>query len=129
MRANRQHQDNGFTLIEVLLAMTILTVGLLGMMALTVSIMQQNGYSKAVTTATTLAQDALERAVFTGYDNLPAADQITAETYGSIAGFPDYRRTVAVDVDAPEPGMKEVLVTVAWNNDSRNLTMNAIVTR
>lgn len=121
--------NRGFTLVEILLAMTVLSIGLLGMMALTANVMRQNGFSKNVTTATTLAQDALEQAVFTGYADLPATDQTTSEAFGTIANFPEYSRTTFVDVDSPETGMKEILVTVSWQNDTRNVTLNAIVTR
>ena len=50
-----QRSHNGFTLIEVLVAIVILSVGLLGMASLTVAIIQGNKFSNDLTTATTLA--------------------------------------------------------------------------
>ncbi len=61
---NRTHillsHKGGFTLIEVLMAMAIVSIGLLGTAVLTMGIMSSNKSSAAVTTATTLAQGQLE---------------------------------------------------------------------
>ena len=57
--SKRDGQD-GFTLIEVLIAIVILSVGLLGMASLTVGIIKGNKFSNDLSTATTLAQDKME---------------------------------------------------------------------
>ncbi len=51
---------NGFTLLEVMLALAFLSVGLLGMASLTASVIRTNSFSDDFTTATALAQDKLE---------------------------------------------------------------------
>ena len=58
MRKSRN--EKGFTLLEILVALSILSIGLLGMAGLTTSIIHGNTLSKKVTTATTLGQDRME---------------------------------------------------------------------
>ena len=53
-------KSGGFTLIEVLITIVILSVGLLGMASLTTGIINGNAFSKNASTATTLAQDKME---------------------------------------------------------------------
>ena len=113
----KKERDNGFTLIEVLIAIVILSVGLLGMASLTVGVINGNKFSNDLTTATTLAQDKMEdvrRIRITGYSN------VVAETKG-VCPSPDdeYKREVLVTDDSPATGMKTVIVKVYWGGASK----------
>jgi len=66
--------QKGFTLLEILVALTILSIGLLGMAGLTTTIMHGNALSSKVTTATTLGQDRMEHFRRLGYSNTPTTD-------------------------------------------------------
>lgn len=57
MTVSGLRHDHGFTLIEILVAMSIPTIALLGLISVTVMVMKGNCISKTVTTATTLAKD------------------------------------------------------------------------
>ena len=57
---SEQSESNGFTLIEILIAMVILSVALLSMASTTVSVIKGNQVSDNVTEAVTLAQDTIE---------------------------------------------------------------------
>jgi len=106
-----KHNDKGFTLIEVLIAIVILSVGLLGMASLTVAIIQGNKFSNDLTTATTLAQDKMEDIRRLGYSN------VTAETKAACASpYSEYERKVEVSADDPAAGMKTVTVTAYWQS-------------
>jgi len=76
LRPNKNN-DNGFTLIEVLIAIVILSVGLLGMASLTVGIINGNRFSNDLTTATTLAQDKMEDIRRAGYANAVSETKAT----------------------------------------------------
>jgi type IV pilus assembly protein PilV len=109
--------SQGFTLIEVLIAIVILSVGLLGMASLTVGIMNGNKISNELTTATTLAEDKMEdlrRLKEIGYLN------VVAETKADCSSpYGEYRREVLVTDDSPAPNMKTVTVTAYWGGTSK----------
>ena len=109
-----KHNENGFTLLEVLIAIVILTAGLLGMAALTVGIINGNKLSNDQTTATTLAQDKMEDIQRVGYSG------VTNETKVLLSSpYDDYKREVTVTVDSPATGMKTVSVMVYWGGSSK----------
>ena len=121
--------NGGFTLVEVLAAMAILTIGVLGIgLALSASngiaggtdfglaaVSRANSYS----TATELAQAKLEEVKNSQYCLRCSsvggpADQITStnfgpEAYGDIGGYPGFRRAVTIQNVA---GTKTITVQV-----------------
>ncbi len=118
-------RQNGFTLIEVLIAIVILSVGLLGMASLTGSIILSNKLSNDLTTATTLSQDKME--------------DIRADAYGSVASetkvacstpYAAFQREVTVVNDSPAAGMKTVTVKVYWGpSDAHNVELKTILSQ
>ena len=111
-----KEKDKGFTLVEVLIAILILTFGLLGMASLTVAIIKGNKLSADLTIATVLAQDKMEDVRRLGYSGTPAADDTTTDDYGDITGYALYKRVTVTDVDNPAVGMKTITVTAYWKD-------------
>ena len=128
-RAIRKKKDNGFTLIEVLIAIIILSVGLLGMAALTVGIIQGNKFSNDLTTATTLAQDEMEDIRRLGYSGTSATTTTVTENYNSIPGYPTYKRVTDTSVDNPVSGMKMITVTLFWDSDNHSVQLKNILAK
>jgi type IV pilus assembly protein PilV len=120
MAVSGMHNGKGFTLIEILIAISILTIALLGLASVTVMIIKSNTFSKTMTTATTLADDKMEQLKKTSYAALSSG----TDTLESI-----YTRTWTVTQNSPATGMKTVVVTVQWNwqGAARNVTMNSII--
>jgi len=58
---NLKGLDDGFTLIEVMIAIAVLTIGILGVMAMQVHSIDGNASAMRRTRALTLSQDAIER--------------------------------------------------------------------
>ena len=120
MMTTRNRSESGFSLMEVLIAITILTVGMLGAGVLSLGVLSANETSKDKTVATTLAQDAMEAARTAGYSGLPAANSTVTEDYGTIvntvngnsADYSDYKRVTTVEIDTPAPDMKTVTISV-----------------
>jgi len=122
----RAQNQRGFTLIEIMVAVTLLSVGLLGMAGLTVGIMRSNSLSSQVTTATALAQAKMEDIKRVGYSGV--AEGKSTDDYNDISGYPLYKRVTDVDVESPDPGMKTVTITVSWDSDASSITVETILT-
>ncbi len=120
----RAQNQRGFTLIEIMVAVTLLSIGLLGMAGLTVGIMRGNALSSEVTTATALAQAKMEDIKRLGYSGVSSS----AEGYSAISGYPLYRRDTVIDVDTPKVGTKTVTITVFWNSDASSIAVETILT-
>jgi prepilin-type N-terminal cleavage/methylation domain-containing protein len=123
----RLSNNGGFTLIEILIATAILSIGSVGVATLTAGIIQGNAFSKKLTAATTLAQDQLERIKRLGYAN--AGGAAGTENYGSLANDPSYKRVTAVTANTPATNMETVTVTVSWNHDTRAVTLKTILSQ
>ena len=111
--------NSGFTLIEVLVAMVILSIGLLGTAALITGIIKGNQVSNRISTATICAQDKMEKIKNMEYLN------VVAEPLSIITDYPLYKREVAVDPLGT--GMKTVTVTVSWDSDTRSVELKTIL--
>jgi len=120
----RRRYIKGFTLIEIMVAITLRSVGLLGMAGLTVGIMRGNSLSNQVTTATALAQAKMEDIKRVGYSGASTS----AEGYNAISGYPLFSRDTVIDVDTPELGMKTVTITVSWDSDASSIAVEIILT-
>lgn len=77
----------GFTLVEVLIAVTILSIGILGVMGLAGSSVKSGAYAQNMTQATNLALDRIEALQSVPFNTLQVTDTITARA--------DLRRTCA----------------------------------
>ena len=119
--------NKGFTLIEVLVAMVILSVGLLGTAALITGIINGNKVSNRISTATTCAQDKMEEIRRLGYSGMPTSDTTTTELYNSITNYSLYKRVTFTDVVNPAVGMKTVTVTVSWDSDNSSIELKTIL--
>ncbi len=118
----RNHK--GFTLVEIMVAISILGIALLGLVSVTVMVIKSNSFSKTMTTATTLADDKMEQLKKTAYVDLTAGTFTdTVETL--------YTRTWTVTPDppgTPAAGMKTIDVTVQWNwQGAHNVAIRSIV--
>ncbi|HUV49427.1 MAG TPA: prepilin-type N-terminal cleavage/methylation domain-containing protein [Anaerolineae bacterium] len=117
--------NNGFTLMEVLFAMLILTVGLLGTAALITGVINSNKLSNRISTATILAQDKMEEIRGVGYAGADA--EAGTEGYNIIPNYLLYKRITAVVAGDPAAGMKKITVTVYWDSDAHSVVLNTIL--
>ena len=116
----------GFTLIEALLAIFLLSVALLGTASVLYSTMGYNEYAENVTTATILAQDKIEGIKNTSYSSIAAGTESSIDEEGNAGGI--YTRSTTVD-DTTLTDMKIITVTVSWNwkGQARNLSLKTIL--
>jgi len=67
LRPSKANMANGFTLIEILIAICVLSIGLLAVGSMQVSAIRGNSYARHVTDASTMAQDRLEKLLSLSY--------------------------------------------------------------
>ena len=63
------HNEKGFTLLEVIVAISILTIGLLAVASMQVSAIRGNASAYGMTEGTWLASDQIEKLMIMPYDN------------------------------------------------------------
>jgi len=67
-------EDRGFTLLEVIIAISILTFGILAVGAMQGAALRGNNFAYGRTSASTLAQDALEQLMAQPYANMLSSE-------------------------------------------------------
>jgi type IV pilus modification protein PilV len=112
----------GFTLIEVLVAMNIFSVALLGIAMSTASVIKANQVSYYTSLANTLAQDKLEQLKAT-----PSSIASGGPVTDTISGK-SFSRSWTVTANSPATGMHKIDVTVTWTDyQSRSITLSTAV--
>ena len=129
----RNHK--GFTLVEIMIAIFILVIALLGLVSVTVMVIKGNSFSKTMTTATTLAKDKMEQLKNLSYDNTSlTGDTSSAGLQHDDAGNPletIYTRQWWVRKDYPATDMKTITLSVSWSwqDASRQVELKTIMAK
>ncbi len=126
--------DRGLTLVEIMTALAIMVIALLGLASVTVMVVKGNAFSKTLTAATILAKDRMEQLKNTGYASLASGTDyaaIDATVHSTRAADSLYTRTWTVNRNSPASDMTTIDVTVEWNweGSGRNVTLRTIVAR
>lgn len=137
--ANKGRQS-GFTLLEVLVAMVVLSIGLLGLAGLMASSMRNNQSAYQRTQATWLAYDVIDRmrvnravALTERYD-IPLATALSTSSGLAKQDIDDWKATLARALPAGDgsvdvtPGTRAVTVIIQWN-DTRGTGGDTVDTR
>jgi prepilin-type N-terminal cleavage/methylation domain-containing protein len=105
--------QQGFTMIEVLIALLVLMVGMAGILSLQLTAMKATGFSRHATEASSLAEDKVEdlRTVpLTSARFVSGTDQVDARGVADATGL--YTRTWTI---TPQTDTTIVTVSVAWD--------------
>lgn len=109
-RANDMESEKGFTLVEVMLAVCILSIGLLAIASMHVSAIDGNSNSRRLTEAMNYTQDKLEE-----LQTLSYSDDLLKSGDRTEANPPDgYTIAWNVSVDNPFEDAKLITVTSSW---------------
>jgi type IV pilus assembly protein PilV len=117
--------SNGFTLIEVLISIIVLSIGMLGLSRITVATINANSSNKRHTIASTLVQDRMESVKKSGYAG--ATNTSYTEGYNTITNYAAYKRVTTITLNSPAANMRTVTVTVFWQNDKHSLSATTIL--
>ena len=107
--------DSGISFIDLMLALVVLTIGVLAMMDLQVIALRSNASSQNSATALALAETKMEEVknkLFTSIASEAAA------TWTDTATKVTYTTTVTVTNSTPVTGAKKVDITVTWSDKS-----------
>jgi len=117
--------DSGFSFIDLMLALVVLTIGVLALADLQIISAKANTSSKGLTTASSLAETQLEAIKNTTYANIcvGASPCLMPTSTTTVTGGDGktYTQTVAVTPNSPLTNTTTVTVTVTWQ-DSQNKT-------
>lgn len=125
--------QRGFTLIELFIAIVVLTIGLLGTAALTTGVVRGNLSAKNMTTATAIAQSCFEENRRVGYASagaVPAGGSnscVSGNATVTVNGLA-FTRTLAID--ASVSNIKTLTVTVSWSEGAtgtKSITLKTIL--
>lgn len=118
----------GFTILELLIAITILTVGLLGVARMQVSAIRGNYMSGNTTAALALAEEKMEDLLHKQYTHADLSsgkhEQVSIDEAGRPGGI--YHRIWAVQDNVPIPNTKTIVVTVRWDHDRHHVSLSCI---
>lgn len=122
MNGKRFHKEAGFTLVEVLVTISIFAVAALGLAIGAVTVMRGNQMSYYQTIATNLAQDKLEELKGATTANIKSGND------SPKAGPITFSRSWTVTANQPTTGVNKIDVTISWTDYiSHNVTVSSAV--
>jgi len=118
---NLAKAGRGFSLVEVLIAMCVLSIAMMGLATLQVRCMRSNDLANRTTQAVNLAQNKLEELIFRDaegehfeadvYDDDENPVSVPGDNEGAI-----FTRSWEFTDDDPAPTARTITVTVTWND-------------
>lgn len=127
-RETNANSAAGYSLVEVLIGMMILSIAIGSAFSLSVNINRTMLNNQRVTAASNLADYKLEELRNMPYIQIQTgSDPGTLDGYGSSPGR--FTRSWAVATDTPIAGLKSVTVTVTWQqwSDTRTYSMTGVI--
>jgi type IV pilus assembly protein PilV len=125
--------ENGVTMIELLVALALLSIGLLALFTLQSTAIQGNRDSKEMTTAVFLAEKKIEELKNTPFGSLSLGS--TADSNNPITGSGTtggiYSRSWNVQSFSGSANMKQITVIVSWtqSGQSHSAALDTIVSK
>jgi type IV pilus assembly protein PilV len=110
-------RNRGYTIVEVLIGIVLLSFGILAVAQMQVMTMNSNKLANQKTTAVTLAQDKAEYFRTIPYSTI--GNNPLSDTVGS------YTRSWVVENNTPANNLKRVTITVSWAN--KQIQMQTII--
>ncbi|MFT5697824.1 MAG: prepilin-type N-terminal cleavage/methylation domain-containing protein [Desulforhopalus sp.] len=118
------HNDSGFTLIEVIIAMAVLTIGIFSLFSMQTVSTMSNIKASIITTASNSGMDLIEEIIETDYtdlndindDGTPGLDELTSPDVQTTSDDDQYTLNVNVAEDYPIEGCKTVRIHIQDNN-------------
>ena len=109
----KKSNQKGFSLIEILIAITVFAIGILAVGGMQITAIKGNSFANDLTKATTLAQDRMEKLIGLSYD-----DDSLDDTADHNATDPDGRYNISWNIatDHPIDNTKTIRVNIRWTD-------------
>jgi type IV pilus assembly protein PilV len=115
-------RSDGFTLLEILIAIVILSISLLALAALMATTTQNNSFGGHMTEAATFAQDQLEQLMAAPWANIVDG----GNTIPGSTGI-GYTRNWVVATNADDT-LKTVTITISWTDQVlRSISLTSVI--
>ena len=111
----RQTSNQGFTLVEVLIAAVILAIGLISVATMTARSTIQDSRAYYMSRASNIMEEFIENSTRDQYDSETFKNMTSASTNTIIDGI-QYSMTCNLQNDAPINNTKEMTCVISWNN-------------
>ena len=102
------NKETGFTLIEILLAITLLAIVIIPMLSFFGNSVKMTNYVDTREKALYLAQQTIETLKAAEFEDVNSYNSTVSET-----GYQDFYKQVVVT--SPEENLKDITVTISWN--------------
>ncbi len=126
-----KNRVQGFTLIELMVALFILSIGLLAMAKMQMSSIQGNAFGGRMTTAVALAQDQMEDLINRSLDPWPVATESEPVSDPTLMGvtYSGHEVTWTIEPDSPIANVATLTVVVQWPGGQTPITLVGIKRR
>ena len=124
--------EDGFTLLENLLTLSILLFTMLALVGLLGAVISANATNKKHTVALALVEAKIAEIRRLGYNNNLLADTTNVEGYNSAINtplelYPNFKRVTFIKVNSPVNGMQTITATVYWDQDRRSVSKSTLL--
>jgi type IV pilus assembly protein PilV len=107
--------EEGFTLIEIMIALLVMSIGLTALAAVQISAIRGNAFSKRMTTAVSIADEKIEQ-----IKSIPYANIVSESSIQVTQSNMNFTMQVTVTDNSPLPNSKKVEVVVTWSEGSKS---------
>ena len=123
----RLSNQKGFTLLELLIALTILTIGLLGLAGLHIAAIQGNVSGFKISTAAAVAQERIEELKALDASATALSAGAHADDGNQVVQGITYNRSYTIQDNTPVTGTSTITLTVTWVEPGTGVTRNTRV--
>ena len=129
IRVLTQANAKGFSLVEILIALTIFSIGIMAVAAMQITAMKGNALSTSLTQGLrAFTQEKVEELLISSYtdsdlsDTNPSGPTPHGPVTGNLGGV-SYTTSWTVEEDSPYNGCKTVVVSTSWSDHSGTHTI------